>query len=305
MQPVITILGPTASGKTKLAVQIAKQINAEIISADSRQIYKYMDIGTGKDLNEYNDGNNIIPYHLIDILEPDINYSVYDFQKDCIKSINIISKNNKIPIICGGTGLYLESFLLNYKIHNAKPDTQLREQLETKSQIDLINIFKSLGNQYNPKYHNTKRRIIRGIEIISQNKNNNLDMKNTTANTKFFHLILGINIDRSKLLNHIKARLKFRLENGLIQEVENLIAKKNVSITRLKYFGLEYKFVAMYLNKEITYNDLCNNLNVAINQFSKKQMTFFRRMEKRGLNIHWVNPESNDVYALVTSFLAP
>lgn len=304
MQKVITILGPTASGKTELAVNISNKINAEIVSADSRQIYKYMDIGTGKDLDEYIINNSKIPYHLIDILDPEVNYSVYDFQRDCLYAIELILANGKTPLICGGTGLYLESFLLNYKINSASPNVKLRDNFDNKNNVELIQILKSIENShYQEGYHNTKRRLVRAIEIAMDNKDSRINMKNVHVNTRFNNLVIGIKIERNELLNLIKKRLYFRMENGMINEVETLINKYNLSINRLKYFGLEYKYIAMYLNNEFSYNELLEKLNIAINQFSKRQMTFFRRMEKRGIKIHWVNSQSDSAAKLVDSFL--
>ena len=297
MNKLIIILGPTASGKTSLAVSIANKYNGEIISADSRQIYKGMDIGTGKDLDEYIVNNQKIKYHLIDILHPSKDYSVFQFKNDFYPIYDQLIVNKKNPILCGGTGLYLESILLNYDMPTIGPNPILRKKLEKLSMKDLENILKDLDYEiFDQSFHITKRRLIRSIEIIhpeNQNKNNSL-IDRSIHNP----LIIGLKIERSNLLENIKKRLFFRLENGLIEEVENLI-KNGMTLERLSYFGLEYKFAGKFLFDEILYNEMTEKLNVAINRFSKKQMTFFRRMEKRGLVINWMEP--NEVYEKIKS----
>ena len=283
---MITILGPTASGKTSLAVRLANQFNGEIISADSRQIYKGMDIGTGKDISEYIINKKKIKYHLIDIINPDQNYSVFQFKIDFNQSYNEIQSNGKNIFLCGGTGLYIESILLNYEISNAPPDNILREAKFNLSLNQLILDFKKkYPKKYKPSYHTTKRRIIRSMEIL--NHNQNLDMNLNQLNTKKT-LVLGIKINRTKNLSLIRKRLFYRLENGMIEEVEQLI-NNGLDIERLNYFGLEYKFIGKYINNEFSFNEMRDNLNIAINQFAKRQMTFFRRMEKRGIQIHWID----------------
>ena len=284
---LIIILGPTATGKTNLATKLAFDSNAEIISSDSRQVYKYLDIGTGKDLEEYNINKKKINYHLIDIIDIEKNYSVYNFQKDFEQAYkNIIDKNKKV-IVCGGTGLYIESLLLKYELSNSPPpDFKLRKKLEKKSIDELIDYLNKINNNIilMPKI-DTKNRIIRNIEIclnqqIKRKKNTVLPIKNYT--------VIGINPGREKVRENITKRLKERLENGLIEEVENLL-RKEVSHERLNYFGLEYRFISKYLQKLYTKDELFSKLNSAIHQFSKKQMTFFRRMEKRGIKINWID----------------
>jgi len=284
---LIIILGPTATGKTSLATKLALNSNAEIISSDSRQVYKHLDIGTGKDLDEYNINDKKINYHLIDIIDIEKNYSVYNFQKDFEQAYkNIIDKNKKV-IVCGGTGLYIESLLLKYELSNSPPpDFKLRKKLEKKSIDELIDYLNKINNNIisMPKI-DTKNRIIRNIEIclnqqIKRKKNTVLPIKNYT--------VIGINPGREKVRKNITKRLKERLENGLIEEVENLL-RKEVSHERLNYFGLEYRFISKYLQKLYTKDELFSKLNSAIHQFSKKQMTFFRRMEKRGIKINWID----------------
>ena len=288
MSNLVVVLGPTATGKTNLAVQIANKYNGEIISADSRQGYKNMDIGTGKDLSEYTLKNKTIRYHLIDILDPINNYSVFQFKNDFFKIYNSLITNKKVPVLCGGTGLYIESILLNYQMPNVPPNNLLRKRLANKTIEQLANQLQSIDTKlYDNNYHITKRRLIRAIEII-ESKENIYD-KNINCNIDR-PLILGLIIERKKLLDNIQKRLEKRMKEGMIDEVQSLI-DKGIGLDRLKYFGLEYKFVGKYLYNEIKYDEMVEKLNFAINKFSKRQMTFFRRMEKRGINILWISPD--------------
>lgn len=290
----IVVTGPTATGKTKVAVDIASIYNGEIISADSRQIYKGMDIGTGKDLKEYCVNDKKISYHLIDILNPEENYSVYQFQRDFLSSYNQIKNRKNLPILCGGTGLYIESILLKYRLQNAPgPNQDLRASLNQKTTEELLGIFQNMSPEkyQDPSKKDTKNRIIRSIEI---------EMDKTTDKPDIFtnqnldnYLVLGIKQERQDNRHLIKKRLIERLDEGLINEVENLI-NKGLDISRLDYFGLEYKFVGLYLKNELTKEDLIEKLHIAICQFAKRQMSWFRRMEKRGINIQWVSPNDKD-----------
>ena len=281
---MIIILGPTATGKTKLAVDLAKKYNGEIISADSRQIYKYLDIGTGKDLEDYQN----IPYHLIDIIEPEVNYSVYTFQKDFIKSYDKIIKKGKTPILCGGTGLYIESILLDYNLSNSPPpDSELRQKLSKKNIIELTKYFEKINDSIiqNPKM-DTKNRIIRNIEIcLNQNKINTNQTQNRLPIKNY--KVIGIFPGREEIKKNITIRLKKRIDEGLIKEVQNLLNGKTTK-ERLHYFGLEYRYINNHLNGFYTEEELFEELNRAIHKFAKKQMTFFRRMEKRGIEIKWI-----------------
>ena len=300
MNKLIIILGPTASGKTSFAVDIAYRFNGEIISADSRQIYKGMDIGTGKDLYEYK--NKKIKYHLIDILDPSEDYSVFKFKRDFNIACKKIIKNNKTPILCGGTALYIDSILYDYKIPKSKPNIKLRTKLEGLSfkelKEKLIQINKE---QFNDEYHISKRRLIRSIEIL--NNSPSFDMNLQGENKYQNCLVFGIEIERKKLLDRIQKRLKSRISDGMIDEVKNLI-QLGLSHDRLNSLGLEYRFISKYLSKDLSYDDMVDKLNIAINQFSKRQMTFFRRIEKRGTVIHWIkNTKSDYIDDLINKYL--
>lgn len=284
---LIIITGPTACGKTSMAASLAYDINGEIISADSRQIYRGMDIGTGKDLNEYIINGNQIPYYLIDILDPLDNYSVHDFQIDFSKSYDIIKGNNKAPILCGGTGLYIESILLNYDLSNKPPPNhKLREKLSTYSKEELLDkLKKDLDPRDLSKMNlNTKKQIIRNIEILNNNNppsGFSLKPLNNSA------LVVGLDIDRDLLRERIKIRLINRMNNGMIEEVQKLISD-GVPIDRFDYFGLEYRFISYYLKGKITKENMIQSLTTSIRKFAKRQRTWFRRMEKRGVDIKWV-----------------
>ena len=293
----LIILGPTATGKTKLAVQLANQFNSEIVSADSRQVYKDLDIGTGKDLDEYVVNNKKINYHLIDILNPDKNYSVYDFQKDFINSYIKIIKNNKNCIICGGTGLYIESLLLNYDLSSSPPpDNKLRKKLVKKSFEELKKYFEEVNNGkiINP-IMDTKNRIIRNIEICLNQKIISKPIKLLPIKN---YRVIGINPGREIVRKNITKRLKYRLENGMVDEVISLL-KNGLTHERLNYFGLEYRFISQFLNEAITKKELFEKLNIAIHRFAKKQMTFFRRMEKRNIKIEWIKNNINEIKDLM------
>jgi len=303
MDKLLVILGPTASGKTKFAVQLASQYSGEIVSADSRQIYKGMDIGTGKDLDEYKYKNKIIPYHLIDILDPATDYSVFQFKDDFFKSYDQIIKKNNLPILCGGTGFYIESVLLDYDMPHVGPNQDLREKLEKKDINELTKLLIDLDDSmYDEKFHITKRRIIRSIEIIkSDYKKTHHNITNRNIDNP---LILGLQVDRPEVLEKIKVRLIERLENGMINEVKSLI-ENGMTLDRLKYFGLEYKFIGQHLFNELSYDEMVEKLNFAINQFSKRQMSFFRRMEKRGLKIHWLSQQDESkAHKLIKAYLS-
>tara|TARA_Y100000996_G_C22556625_1_gene655726 strand:+ start:675 stop:1616 length:942 start_codon:yes stop_codon:yes gene_type:complete len=290
---LIIITGPTACGKTSMAVKLASDLNGEIISADSRQIYKGMDIGTGKDLNEYEINNKKIPYHLIDILNPMENYSVHNFQKDFSDAYDIINKKNKIPILCGGTGLYIESVLLDYDLSNKPPPNEnLRKQLSSYSKNELLNMISKISNseKMSKMMLVTEKQIIRNIEIIKNNQPLS-GFKLTPRND--ISLIIGLEITRELIRKKIKIRLEERLNDGMIEEVEKLI-DNGMPINRLEYFGLEYRFIGEYLKGSIKKDEMVESLKTAIRKFAKRQKTWFRRMEKRGIKINWVSYNDYD-----------
>ncbi|NQY09923.1 MAG: tRNA (adenosine(37)-N6)-dimethylallyltransferase MiaA [Flavobacteriales bacterium] len=278
---MIVILGPTASGKTKLAIKLANKVNGEIISADSRQVYRRMNIGTGKDLDEYKS----IPYHLIDIAEPGEEYNLFRYQRDFHKAHTYIYSLNKKPIMCGGTGMYISGILDGYQLVDIPFDAELRSSLADKKEDELIELLKSYGPLHNSTDTSSQKRLIRAIEIANYSKEHTIKENNfPPVPAKIF----GIDIPRDVLKERITTRLKFRLESGMIEEVASLL-KGGLTPDELKFYGLEYKFVTQYLNNEINKNDLFQKLNSAIHQYAKRQMTWFRKMEKEGHYIHWLD----------------
>jgi len=298
LQKLIVILGPTAVGKTKFAVKLAKEFKGEIISADSRQVYKGMDIGTGKDLSEYQFDDSNIPYHLIDILEPHDEYNLFTFQKDFYSSLNQIISNNNQPFLVGGTGLYIHSILKDYKLHDVDFISKRAKDLKLLDESDLLEIFKNSKTQF----HNTtdlidKERIIKAI-LISESDNSNKQNK-----INFELLVIGIAETREIIKDRITNRLKLRLQNGMIEEVENLI-KNGLSYEKLEFFGLEYRLISQYIKGELSYNDMYQKLNSSIHKFAKKQMTWFRKMEREGIEINWFKSEEiNIANLLIYNFL--
>ena len=290
---LITILGPTATGKTKLAAHLAYQLNGEIISADSRQVYKFMDIGTGKDLTDYVIDGNTVPFHLINIVEPTGEYNLYNFQMDFYKEFKKIKNNGKIPFLAGGSGLYLSSILQNYKLKRADNSEEKINELNSLSEEELRKTLLSLK----PKQHNItdlidKERIIKAI-LIEKTDNKNI----SEAYGAISSLNIGINIERSEINKRITKRLKKRFDEGMIEEVSNLL---NIGIThdKLAFFGLEYKYISLYLLGDLNFNDMFQKLNSAIHNFAKKQMTWFRKMEREGVNMKWFN--GNDYNRILT-----
>ena len=282
---MITILGPTATGKTGFATYLASQLNGEIISADSRQVYRGMDIGTGKDIADYTIEGQQIPYHLIDIVDPGYEYNVFEFQKDFLKAYEDIDERERLPILCGGTGMYIESILKGYKLIDVPNNEALRAQLEEKSDQDLEELLKSFKNIHNTTDISERDRLIRAIEIQKYyDEHPEID----TSFPDISSLILGINFDRRVVRSRITDRLEQRLQNGMLEEVENLL-KNGTTAEQLKFYGLEYRFITQYIEGEISYNEMFRRLNTAIHQFAKRQMTWFRRMEKQGFEIHWLD----------------
>jgi len=282
---LITILGPTASGKTTFAAHLAKALDTEIISADSRQIYRGMDIGTGKDLVDYTVDGVDIPYHLVDIKEAGYKYNVFEFQHDFFEAFEAIQGKGKLPILCGGTGMYIESVLRSYNLLDVAPNEKLREELKDKDLPELIQVLESYKQLHNTSDTETKRRCIRAIEIADYYATHE---KEVIDLPKINPLVIGVDIDRDLRRDKITARLKSRLEEGMIEEVRGLMAA-GCSADDLIYYGLEYKFVTQHIIGELTFDEMFSKLEIAIHQFAKRQMTWFRGMEKRGVNIHWID----------------
>lgn len=287
---LITIVGPTASGKTSFACKLADDLNTEIISGDSRQVYRGMDIGTGKDLSDYIVDGKPIPYHLIDIRDAGYKYNIFEYQHDFYQAYTSIKERNKIPVLCGGSGLYIESVLKGYNLINVPENKDLRQQLEGKSLTELTDILASYKSLHNNTDVDTAQRAIRAIEIEEYKKINNADCNEYPPLNS---LIVGVDIDRELRRQRISMRLKARLEEGMIEEVQSLL-DAGIAPDDILYYGLEYKFVTQYLLKEISYNQMYSELEIAIHQFAKRQMTWFRGMEKRGLHIHWIDATLSD-----------
>ena len=290
MKKMVTILGPTASGKTTLATRLAHTIGGEIISADSRQVYRNMDIGTGKDLADFVVDGKKIPYHLIDIAEAGTKYNLYQYQHDFHVAYQDIVSRDERPILCGGTGLYLEAVLKGYELSPVPQNAELRERLEGKSLAELTQKLSDLKAQTGSVMHNTTdvdscQRAIRAIEIETYN------IEHTTALRTMpgiDSLIIGVNIEREERRRKITARLKQRLDEGMVEEVQALL-DSGIAADDLIYYGLEYKFITEYIIGKLTYEEMFRQLEIAIHQFAKRQMTWFRGMERRGTTIHWVD----------------
>ncbi|NVO02509.1 MAG: tRNA (adenosine(37)-N6)-dimethylallyltransferase MiaA [Bacteroidetes bacterium] len=287
---LITILGPTATGKTKLATQIALNLKGEIISADSRQVYRGMDIGTGKDLKEYRIENTNIPYHLIDIVDAGYEYNVFEFQRDFRKAYQEITERGNTPILCGGTGMYLEAALSDEDIVEVPQNIELRETLKNKNIKELKNILTSIKNIHNSTDTIDLNRVIRAIEIATHK----VDFPELYQKSKPIETtIIGVNVERFLIRRKITERLTHRLKNGMIEEVQALL-DKGLKPEQIKFYGLEYKFVTQYILGEINREKLSIFLNTAIHQFAKRQMTWFRRMEKNGAKINWIDGNLNE-----------
>ena len=282
---LITILGPTASGKTPLATALADRLGTEIISGDSRQVYRRMDLGTGKDLADYTIEGRSVPYHLIDIVEPGYKYNVFEYQRDFLKAYESIVGKGKLPILCGGTGMYLESVLKGYRLLPVPENPELRASLEGKSLQELTLILEGYKKLHNSTDVDTAKRAIRAIEIEEYYKQQPPEYREFPA---LKSLIVGVDIDRELRREKITHRLKQRLDEGMVEEVRGLLAE-GISAENLIYYGLEYKFLTQYAIGELTYEEMFHQLETAIHQFAKRQMTWFRGMERRGFVIHWLD----------------
>lgn len=294
MKKLITILGPTACGKTSLAAALALRVDGEIISADSRQVYRRMDIGTGKDLSDYRpvvDGSTVnIPYHLIDICEPGTKYNLYQYQQDFANAYADITTRGKQPILCGGTGLYIEAVLKGYHLSPVPQNQELRDRLEGRSLQELTDMLVELKAKNGSTMHNTTdvdscQRAIRAIEIETYNMEHPMPKRELPPVDS---LIIGLQIDRELRRERISRRLKDRLEEGMVDEIRGLL-NSGIAAEDLIYYGLEYKFVTQYVIGQLTYDEMFRQLEIAIHQFAKRQMTWFRGMERRGFTIHWID----------------
>ena len=282
---LITIIGPTASGKTPLAAALANKLGTEIISGDSRQVYRRMDLGTGKDLVDYTVDGHEVPYHLIDIVEPGYKYNVFEYQRDFLKAYEEITAKGKLPVLCGGTGMYVESVLKGYRLLPVPENPELRASLEGKSLEELTHILEGYKKLHNSTDVDTAKRASRAIEIEEYYKQQPPEYREFPS---LHSLIVGVNIDRELRREKITRRLKQRLDEGMVEEVRGLLAE-GIHPDNLIYYGLEYKFLTQYAIGELTYEEMFLQLETAIHQFAKRQMTWFRGMERRGFTIHWLD----------------
>ena len=291
---LITILGPTASGKTALAARLAYELDGEIISGDSRQVYRGMTIGTGKDLDDYIVDGHAIPYHLIDICEPGEKYNIFQYQQDFLRAWRGVQSRGKWPILCGGSGLYIESVLRGYALSPVEQNPELRRNLEGKSLDELTRILLNLKARTGSTMHNTTdvdtpQRAIRAIEIETFNAEHPTQPRQMEAPDS---LVVGVAIDRDERRRKITTRLRRRLDEGMVDEIRGLLAK-GIKAEDLIYYGLEYKYVTLYVIGQLSYEEMFRQLEIAIHQFAKRQMTWFRGMERRGCQIHWIDAASS------------
>ena len=284
---LVTILGPTACGKTTLAVALADRLQTAVISADSRQVYRSMDLGTGKDLNEYTVDGREIPYHLIDIVDAGYKYNVFEYQRDFLRVYEDLCAEGKMPVLCGGTGMYLESVLRGYRLVEVPEDNELRVSLADKSLDELTDILRGYKQLHNTTDVDTCKRAIRAIEIEEYYRANNVNVREFPT---IKSLTIGLDVSRELRRERISRRLRERLEQGMVDEVRGILAS-GVAPEDLIYYGLEYKFLTMYVIGELTYDEMVSQLEIAIHQFAKRQMTYFRGMERRGVSIHWLDAE--------------
>jgi tRNA dimethylallyltransferase len=284
---ILVITGPTASGKTSLAVEVAFRLKGEIISADSRQVYRGMDLGTGKDHDDYLIGGIRIPCHLTDIADPGYKYNVFEYQRDFIKVYTAMKERNVFPIVCGGSGMYVDSVISGYRMLEVPPDPELRAILELKPMEELVRILSEHRELHNTTDIDTRKRAIRAIEI-------DIFKKQQTVEPEGFPdlktLVIGVLPDRNLRRKRITERLLKRLDDGMIEEVKNLI-DSGVDTETLIYYGLEYKYITLYLTGKLNYDEMVKSLEIAIHQFAKRQMTWFRGMERKGVKINWIDAE--------------
>lgn len=282
---LIAILGPTASGKTPFAAALAAELDTEIISADSRQIYRGMDLGTGKDLADYTVDGRAVPYHLIDIADPGYKYNVFEYQRDFLAAYESIKQKGRLPVVCGGTGMYLEAVLKGYRLIPVPENPELRNRLAGKSLEELTEMLKQYKTLHNSTDVDTAKRAIRAIEIEEYYLQTNVAEREFP---KLNSLIIGVDIDRELRREKISRRLRQRLDEGMVDEVRRLLAA-GIPAEDLIYYGLEYKFLTLYATGKMSYEEMFTGLETAIHQFAKRQMTWFRGMERRGFVIHWLS----------------
>lgn len=282
---LVTVLGPTACGKTTLAVALADRLNTAVISADSRQVYRSMDLGTGKDLGEYTLNGRAVPYHLIDIVDAGYKYNVFEYQRDFLKVYADLHADGQLPVLCGGTGMYLESVLRGYHLVEVPENKDLRDSLADKSLDELTDILRGYKQLHNTTDVDTCKRAIRAIEIEEYYRTNDVNIREFP---EIKSLTIGLDVSREIRRERISRRLRERLEQGMVDEVRGILAK-GVAPEDLIYYGLEYKYLTMYVIGQLTYEEMVGQLEIAIHQFAKRQMTYFRGMERRGVPIHWID----------------
>lgn len=295
---MLTIIGPTACGKTKFAVRLAKALDGEILSGDSRQVYRCMDLGTGKDLEDYVIDGEQIPYHLIDIAEPGTKYNVYAYQRDFIEAYKGVTARGKLPILCGGTGLYVESVIRGYRMSYVPENKALRASYEGKTLDELTEILRGYKQLHNKTDVDTAQRAIRAIEIEEYYRTHpeedtapgeeDAERKRVFSEIHDNNIVVGLDIDRDIRRARISDRLRQRLDHGMIDEIRQLLAS-GVAAEDLIYYGLEYKYLTLHVTGQLEYEEMVRLLEIAIHQFAKRQMTWFRGMERRGIHIHWLN----------------
>lgn len=282
---MLVVTGPTASGKTALAAALADRLGGEVVSADSRQVYRGMDLGTGKDYSDYYVNGRTIPCHLTDIAEPGYKYSVYEYQRDFLEVYKILKDNNIFPVVCGGSGMYIDSIVSGYRMLKVPADNELRAELEQKDPEELTAILASFKKLHNRSDLDTKIRMIRAIEIEKYHSRAEDTLQQFP---KLNPLVAGVLYDRDTRRERITLRLKDRLRSGMVDEVRGLL-ERGIPSETLIYYGLEYKYITLYLAGRLTYEEMARDLETAIHRYSKRQMTWFRGMERRGIKIHWID----------------
>jgi tRNA dimethylallyltransferase len=284
---LVVITGPTASGKTAIAARLALRIGGEVVSADSRQVYRSMDIGTGKDLNDYIVDGTSVSYHLIDIVDPGYKYNVFEYQRDFLTVYNDLKRRRVFPVVCGGSGMYVDSIISGYRLIEVPPDPDLRSELEKRSMEELTDMLRTYKELHNITDIDSKKRAIRAIEIETYYKK---DENRFTSLPEIRSLVIGVKYDRESRRERISRRLRERLAGGMVDEVKSLL-DRGVASELLIYYGLEYKYITLYLIGKIGYDEMFRCLETGIHRFAKRQMTWFRGMERKGVNIHWLDGE--------------